>query len=154
MNVHVKEGQRLLIVGPSGVGKSSLLRAIAGLWRVGSGQITRPNDDEVLFLPQRPYCSLGSLREQLTYPSPPDEVNIADEELLEILARVQLYSLAEQFGGGERGQKFCTDTPRKDNSGRSSAISRRKENLTKRLVTLIPLLLVCVIRSRCGSRLV
>ena len=69
LNVTVTSGQHLLIVGASGVGKSSLLRAIAGLWTTGYGRITRPADEDVYFLPQQPYCTLGSLRDQLLYPA-------------------------------------------------------------------------------------
>jgi ABC-type uncharacterized transport system fused permease/ATPase subunit len=69
LDLTVREGQHLLIDGSSGSGKSSLLRAIAGLWTAGSGSITRVTDDQVYFLPQRPYCALGSLKDQLLYPS-------------------------------------------------------------------------------------
>lgn len=69
LDLTIHEGQHLLISGSSGCGKSSLLRAIAGLWTAGSGSITRVTDDEVYFLPQRPYCALGSLKDQLLYPS-------------------------------------------------------------------------------------
>ncbi len=66
-------------MGKSGCGKSSLLRAIAGLWNSGSGTIIRPKLEEILFLPQRPYMVLGNLRQQLGYPLVNDP--ISDQEL-------------------------------------------------------------------------
>jgi putative ATP-binding cassette transporter len=68
LTLTVKPGEGLLIVGPSGTGKSSMLRVIAGLWNTGSGEVTRPAEPNTLFLPQLPYLPLGDLRCQLTYP--------------------------------------------------------------------------------------
>jgi putative ATP-binding cassette transporter len=86
----------LLVQGPSGTGKTSLMRAIAGIWRVGRGSVTRPALSEVLFLPQRPYMILGSLRDQLTYPR---ASGLNDEQLREALTAVNLANLPERFGG-------------------------------------------------------
>ncbi|CAN0505171.1 unnamed protein product, partial [Ectocarpus sp. 8 AP-2014] len=69
LSFSLDDSERMLIVGESGAGKSSLLRAMAGLWTTGSGKIVRPTKEEMFFLPQRPYCTLGPLRDQITYPS-------------------------------------------------------------------------------------
>jgi putative ATP-binding cassette transporter len=97
VSVEMPPGEGLLIVGVSGCGKSSILRAIAGLWNSGTGAIYRPNLEEILFLPQRPYMILGSLRDQLLYPR--TDLNIADEEIYRVLKQVNLPNLAERFGG-------------------------------------------------------
>ncbi|MGV8804275.1 MAG: ABC transporter ATP-binding protein/permease [Polaromonas sp.] len=97
VTLQVSPGQGLVIVGPSGSGKSSLLRVMAGLWNTGSGEVTRPAGADMLFLPQQPYLPLGNLRCQLTYPH--TERDISDEELLQWLRRVNLPTLAERCGG-------------------------------------------------------
>ncbi|RPH58756.1 MAG: ATP-binding cassette domain-containing protein, partial [Burkholderiales bacterium] len=89
--------QGLMIVGDSGGGKSSLLRAIGGLWDAGAGRIVRPGPEEMMFLPQQPYMVLGSLRSQLLYPDRARQVS--DEELYRLLERVNLPDLAQHFGG-------------------------------------------------------
>lgn len=119
LNFSIQEGEHLLIVGNSGAGKSSLLRAIAGLWKSGCGSIQRPSDEDVYFLPQRPYCALGSLKDQLLYPSL-DQINtedypeghrlskshmlrqtLSDQDLLDILDQVDLSELASRAGDGD-----------------------------------------------------
>ena len=97
LSLGINPGEGLMIVGDSGSGKSSLLRAIAGLWNCGSGRILRPGPEALLFLPQQPYMILGSLRSQLLYPD--KDRPMADAELFRLLERVNLPDLAARFGG-------------------------------------------------------
>ncbi|HZW13861.1 MAG TPA: ABC transporter ATP-binding protein/permease [Noviherbaspirillum sp.] len=66
----IHAGQCILVTGPSGCGKSTLFRAIAGIWPYGSGHIEIPNGMRLLFLPQKSYLPIGTLRAALTYPAP------------------------------------------------------------------------------------
>jgi len=97
LTLSVEPGHGLMIVGPSGGGKSSLLRAMAGLWTSGTGTIVRPPLKEMLFLPQKPYMIMGTLRSQLLYPNVNRDVG--DEELLALLQTVNLPNLVERAGG-------------------------------------------------------
>jgi putative ATP-binding cassette transporter len=102
--------ERLLLRGPSGSGKSTLFRAIAGIWPFGSGQIRTPHDFGVLFLPQRPYFPMGTLRQATAYPAPPEAFTDADirraledvglQHLTGRLDETALWS--QQLSGGEQ----------------------------------------------------
>lgn len=95
LSIAVPAGKRLLISGGSGAGKSTLLRAIAGIWPYGTGEISLPTGWRTMFLPQRPYLPLGSLRRAIYYPQPVPE-NI-DDNLAGLLERFGLQKLAGQM---------------------------------------------------------
>jgi len=84
LNLEVRAGEHLLIMGASGSGKSTLIRALAGIWPYGEGRIGMPGNDRPLFLPQRPYLPMGSLRNALIYPfglSPGEDESVVAEAL-------------------------------------------------------------------------
>jgi putative ATP-binding cassette transporter len=70
LSADIRIGQRILVTGPSGCGKSTLFRAIAGIWPYGSGSIEIPKDAKLLFLPQKSYLPIGTLRAAVAYPAP------------------------------------------------------------------------------------
>jgi putative ATP-binding cassette transporter len=67
--VEIGAGERILIVGESGTGKTLLFRALAGLWPWGAGRVSHPRGEETLYMPRTPYLPPGTLREVLAYPS-------------------------------------------------------------------------------------
>ncbi|MFZ1416929.1 MAG: ABC transporter ATP-binding protein/permease [Burkholderiaceae bacterium] len=76
----ITQGERWLVTGASGSGKSTILRAVAHLWPFGQGHIDVPSKGKMLFLPQKPYMPIGSLREALSYPDAPERFNEAAYE--------------------------------------------------------------------------
>jgi vitamin B12/bleomycin/antimicrobial peptide transport system ATP-binding/permease protein len=97
LSLQLVTNEGLLVKGPSGCGKSSLLRAIVGLWDAGTGTILRPPLEQMLFLPQRPYMILGTLRDQILYPRM--DVKVEDLQLRQVLIQVNLPDLEERHGG-------------------------------------------------------
>jgi putative ATP-binding cassette transporter len=93
--VEIAPGERVLIVGESGTGKSTLVRAIAGLWPWGEGQVVMQNNAKLLMLPQKAYVPLGTLRRAACYPMAADSV--ADDTLREALDAVGLGHLLERI---------------------------------------------------------
>ena len=92
VNLSLLRGDTVLLGGASGSGKSTLVRAIAGIWPFGHGEIRRSGDAQILFLPQKPYLPIGTLREVVSYPMPADGVD--DPTLREALEAVGLPDLA------------------------------------------------------------
>jgi len=95
LSLSITENESLLVVGPSGCGKTSLLRMISGLWEPENGLIKKPKTGDLLFIPQKPYMILGSLREQLCYPTQVDK--FSDDHLISVLHEVNLKSLSDRY---------------------------------------------------------
>jgi len=108
--VEIPDKARMLVRGPSGSGKSTLFRAIAGIWPFGNGRIRTPRDFGALFLPQRPYFPIGTLRLAVSYPAGPGAFD--DARIKDALSAVGLEQLCErlddevnwsmQLSGGEQ----------------------------------------------------
>jgi putative ATP-binding cassette transporter len=97
LSFRLKPGESALLMGESGSGKSSLLRTIAGLWQSGSGIINRPGLNRLMFLPQRPYMIIGTLRDQLLYPQ--FKGNLSDEDIAAALAKANLSDVIDRVDG-------------------------------------------------------
>ena len=95
LSLAVPAGKYLLVSGNSGCGKSTLLRALAGIWPYGCGNVSLPSGWRTMFLPQRPYLPLGSLRRAIYYPQPVPEKETAD--LRELLERFGIGRLADRL---------------------------------------------------------
>ena len=94
LTVRFEQGEAVLITGVSGAGKSTLLRTLAGIWPYGRGTVVRPKE-AVMFLPQRPYLPLGTLRQALIYPEA-DRMT-TDRELVDILTSCRLPDLVTRL---------------------------------------------------------
>lgn len=101
--VTVKPGEHLAIVGEPGSGKSSLFRALAGLWPWGTGALRMPSAKGMMFLPQRPYLPLGSIRAAVAYPETPER--FSEEAVKGVLERVHLDHLIPLIDEEERWDK-------------------------------------------------
>jgi vitamin B12/bleomycin/antimicrobial peptide transport system ATP-binding/permease protein len=91
-----------LFVGPTGVGKSTLFRAIAGIWSFGKGEILQPPYAKLMLLPQRPYIPIGPLREALAYPAASS--TFSDEELRDTLKKADLAAFADRLDESDNWQ--------------------------------------------------
>lgn len=102
ISFEIKSGMNVLVCGPNGSGKSSLFRILGELWPIFGGEMTKPPAGKLFYIPQKPYMTLGSLRDQITYPHSGKEAlrrGTTDAVLLGHLQRVQLGYLLEREGG-------------------------------------------------------
>ncbi|KAK0995286.1 ATP-binding cassette long-chain fatty acid transporter pxa2 [Friedmanniomyces endolithicus] len=96
LSFHINRGDHLLIVGPNGCGKSSLFRILGGLWPVYGGKVRKPPSEDIFYIPQRPYLSKGTLRQQILYPDTLLDMRakgVTDRDLIGILQSLGLESL-------------------------------------------------------------
>jgi ATP-binding cassette subfamily D (ALD) protein 3 len=101
MDFEVKSGMNVLVCGPNGCGKSSLFRVLGELWPLFGGKLVKPHRSKLFYVPQRPYMTLGTLRDQVTYPHSVDDQarrGVTDQALEDFLAKVQLSYLLEREG--------------------------------------------------------
>ncbi|XP_017782358.1 PREDICTED: ATP-binding cassette sub-family D member 3 [Nicrophorus vespilloides] len=102
LSFEIQSGMNVLVCGPNGAGKSSLFRILGELWPIFAGELTKPPIGKLFYIPQKPYMTLGSLRDQLTYPHSGAEAarrGASDDILEQHLNRVQLGYLMEREGG-------------------------------------------------------
>lgn len=103
LSFSLSHGDHLLVVGPNGCGKSSLFRILGGLWPVYGGTVYKPPFTSIFYLPQRPYLSRGSLRQQIIYPDSLRQMRskgVNDSDLLSILTTLGLEHLVELYPEG------------------------------------------------------
>lgn len=106
LSFHIARGDHLLIVGPNGCGKSSLFRILGGLWPVYGGKVRKPPSEDIFYVPQRPYLSKGTLRQQILYPDSLLDMRakgVTDNDLADILTSLGIDSLLGMHGANKNG---------------------------------------------------
>ncbi|EPY33929.1 ATP-binding protein cassette, subfamily D (ALD), member 2 [Angomonas deanei] len=93
LSFYVKPGMNLLIMGPNGCGKSSTFRLLGELWPLQDGQVIKPEQEQIYYVPQRPYMYDGTLFEQIIYPLKKKEVNVSESDLYSYLEMAGLESI-------------------------------------------------------------
>lgn len=123
LTFEVRSGENLLVCGPNGCGKSSLFRILGELWPSWGGKVTKPPRGKLFYIPQRPYMTLGTLRDQIIYPHTKEEMTRrghTDTDLHKFLELVQLQYLQvrergldavedwiDVLSGGKKGLFTC-----------------------------------------------
>jgi putative ATP-binding cassette transporter len=97
--LELKPGEHVLVTGPSGAGKSTFFRALSGIWPYWKGRIRLPRGARLLFLPQKPYLPIGTLKRAVCYPD--DPAQHSDESVRETLGRVGLAQFAAELERSE-----------------------------------------------------
>jgi len=100
LSLQLQNSKSLLVTGSSGCGKSTLLRTLAGIWAYASGEISLPSNSRVMFLPQKPYLPLGTLKRALIYPSAEKDAP-NDEILKQTLKLVDLPALTDKLDAAD-----------------------------------------------------
>uniref|UniRef100_A0A4W6EUL8 ATP-binding cassette, sub-family D (ALD), member 3a n=1 Tax=Lates calcarifer TaxID=8187 RepID=A0A4W6EUL8_LATCA len=109
LTFEVRSGTNVLVCGPNGCGKSSLFRVLGELWPLFGGHLTKPERGKLFYVPQRPYMTLGSLRDQVIYPDTYEEQRrkgISDQVLKEYLDNVQLGHILDREGSWDSVQDW------------------------------------------------
>lgn len=109
LSFFVKPHEHLLIVGPNGCGKSSLFRILGGLWPVYGGTVQKPPSSDIFYIPQRPYLSRGTLRQQIIYPDSLRQMRdkrVTDKDLYKILQKVEIEQVVERDGGWDAEEEW------------------------------------------------
>mmetsp|Transcript_24901 Transcript_24901/g.27710 ORF Transcript_24901/g.27710 Transcript_24901/m.27710 type:complete len:717 (+) Transcript_24901:36-2186(+) len=105
LNFEINPGTNVMVSGPNGSGKSSLFRILGELWPLHSGVVVKPRKFDILFVPQKPYLVLGTLRDQIIYPHSHEEMlqnGVTDEDLAHLLELVDPHStIMHQWGWDE-----------------------------------------------------
>lgn len=94
ISLELAQGRNVLIKGVSGAGKSTMLRVLAGIWPYVRGRAVLPSEDDMMFIPQKPYLPLGTLKESVLYPG---TKSLSDEELIELLNTCHIGYLVENL---------------------------------------------------------
>jgi vitamin B12/bleomycin/antimicrobial peptide transport system ATP-binding/permease protein len=105
--IEIKAGERVLIVGEAGTGKTLLFRALAGLWPWGAGRVAHPKGEELLYMPRTPYLPPGTLREVLAYPSTTATFKAADYAVA--LSRLKLERLVPMLDIAHRWDRELSE---------------------------------------------